>query len=365
MLNQDYESFHQARAESIMSQPESRFIESDGLKLHALTQGCGPLVLMTHGFPGLAYAWRHQMAPLAEAGFTAVALDMLGYGHSDRPLEQTHYEAAAQQRHLAAVLDHFGAKQAIIIGQDFGAQYAWNFAVRAPERVRAIIGMVPYDTDLAGRALRGSKPEAADTPWARAAMASASTPPSARFAEMAKSHFVHVHYFQTVGSAEAELGAAPREFLKRLLFALSAEGNLLDWYNFPSEGTGYLDTLPPTPDLPWPWFSAADLDVYEREFMRLGAARAFIGGLNSYRTADANWVQGAPYADANVLQPALVVIGAEDPVLKLIDPEWQTLIKQRVPDLRGIVLVPGAGHNVQQEQPAATTAAILDFIKKI
>lgn len=344
---------------------ESRFIESDGLKIHARVEGQGPVVLMIHGFPGLAYAWRHQMTPLAEAGFTAVALDMLGYGQSDRPTEQRPYEADAQQRHLLRVLDHFGAKQAFIIGQDFGAQYAWNLAVRAPERVRAIIGMVPYDTDLAGRALRGSKPEG-DSAWAQAAMASARTPPSARFAEMAKTHFVHVHYFQTVGPAEAELGRRPREFLKRLLWALCARGNLLNWDNFPSEGTGYLDVLPPAPDLPWSsWFSEADLDAYEREFMRLGPEKAFIGGLNSYRTADANWVQGATYADANVTQPALVLIGAQDPVLQLIDPEWQTLIRRRVPKLKDIVLIPGAGHHVQQEQPAATTAAILSFLKAV
>ena len=343
---------------------ESQFITSDGLTLHARVEGQGPVVLMIHGFPGLAYAWRHQMAPLAKAGFTAVALDMLGYGQSDRPLEQGPYEADAQQRHLVNVLDHVGAKQAIIIGQDFGAQYAWNLAVRARERVRAIIGMVPYDTDLAGRALRGSRPDG-DSAWARAAMASARAAPSARFAEMAKSHFVHVHYFQTVGPAERELGARPREFLKRLLWALSAHGNLLNWDNFKSEGTGYLDVLPPAPDLPWSWLSEADLDAYERDFMRLGPEKAFIGGLNSYRTADANWRQVAAYADANVAQPALVLIGARDPVLQLIDPEWQTLIRSRVPRLKDIVLIPGAGHHVQQERPEATTAAILRFIKTV
>lgn len=336
----------------------SEYVQGDGARLHVLTEGEGPLVLMVHGFPGLAYSWRHQMHPLAEAGYRAVAVDCRGYGRSDRPSAVDVYDAETYRRDLTAILDHFDAGKAVLIGQDFGAQHVWNMAVRSPDRVAAVVGMVPYDMDLAGRALAGSGPGDGDP----AAMASAATPPSARFAAMAERHFVHVHYFQSFGPPERELAGRPLLFLQRLFWALSGQGNLLNWANFPSAGTGYLDVLPEAPPLPWDWLSAADLDHYVAEYMAGEPSLTFIGGLNSYRSADINWRIGERWADANVTVPAYFLCGAEDPVLKLIDPDWRAKMAVRVPDLRRVALIPEAGHFVQQERPRETNAALLSFL---
>jgi len=342
-----------------MSELKHRLIETNGIRLHIAEQGSGPLVIMCHGFPGLWYSWRHQLPALAAAGYRAVAIDQRGYGQSDRPLDPALYDMNYAMGDLLGLLDALGERQAIFIGHDFGSPQVWNLAVRHPERVAAVISLsVPYDFDLAGRGGAGSSPPI-DSP----AFASATTPPSEVFAAVAQQHFFHMHYFQTIGPAEQELGGQVRLFLTRLFWALSARGKLLDWRNYPTVGTQYLDVLAdPEISLPWPWFSAADIDYYVAEYERGGAATAFIGGLNSYRVADRNWQLGAPYADAKVQQPALFIAGQQDPVLQLIRPDAIDIMKSNVPNLRDSVIVPNAGHFVQQEQPQTVNAALLKFL---
>lgn len=352
-----------------------RQIASNGIHLHVAEQlppnndKNAPLVVMCHGFPGLWYSWRHQLPALAAAGYRALALDSRGYGRSDRPADPAVYDMQYQIDDVLGVLDALGAREAIFIGHDFGAPLVWNLAVRAPERVRAVIALAcPYDFDLAGRGGAGSAPAATQqqTDEFQPNFAAAQQRPSAVFAAVARQHFFHMHYFQQIGPAEAELGGQVRTFLSKLFWALSAEGNLLDWSKYPSAGTGYLDVLAdPARPLPWPWLSQADMDYYVAEYERGGPATAFIGGLNSYRVADRNWELGAPFADANVEKPALFIAGAEDPVLKLIPPNALDIMRRRVPGLRDVVIVPQAGHFVQQEQPAAVNAAILKFLREL
>lgn len=338
-----------------------RFVEVDGQRLRTVTQGDGPLVLMVHGFPGLAWSWRHQMAPLAKAGFRAVAIDSLGYGGSDRPLDQSLYTAERMQAYLLGVLDAYGAENAFVIGQDFGAQYAWNLAVRSPERVRALIATIPYDYDLAGRAMLGSKPRFDPAEPALPEGASPDHLPTERFAAMAAGHFVHLHYFQKVGAAEAELADRIPQFLAALFYALSADGDLWSWKAVTTENSGYLDALPPPPPLPWPWLSEAEFAQFMAAYNHPDPMRRMIGGMNSYRTADANWEQGRAWADADVTVPTLFVYGANDPSFGFF-PDWEERMKRRVPGLRGIVPVAGAGHFVQQETPEAFNRTVLDFL---
>ena len=333
----------------------------DGLRLRAVEAGEGPLVLMIHGFPGLAYSWRHQMLPIAEAGWRAVAIDSLGYGGSDRPLDPSLYAADRMQAYLLAVLDHYGAAQAVIVGQDFGAQYAWNLAVRAAPRVRGLVATIPYDYDLAGRALLGSaERRPADAP-PEMAMASPDRPPSERFAAMAAEHFVHFHYFQKVGPADRELGGALADYLRRSFHALSADGDLWAWKRLTSEGTGYLDALPAAPPLPWHWLSEAEFARFVADYDHPDPMRRMIGGLNSYRTADANWAMGHAWANHDVTVPTLFLYGSEDPSFGFF-PDWEARMKARVPGLTGIIAIAGAGHIVQQERPDAFNAALLDFL---
>lgn len=337
-------------------------IDVGGLNINAHVQGDGPLVLMIHGFPGLGWSWRHQMKPLADAGYKAVAIDSLGYGKSDRPDDPALYDSAHIHRYLLAVLDHFGADEAFIIGQDFGAQYAWNLAVRAPERVKALVTTIPYDYDLAGRGMLGSKPGKGAEEPAKPDVASPDHKPSERFAAMGAQHFVHLHYFQQVGPAERELGGNLEEFLKRDFYALSANGDLWNWTAVASEGHGYLDALPPAPDLPWPWLTREEFAHFVKEYDHPEEAKRVIGGLNSYRTADANWEIGREWADHDVNVPTLFVQGQKDPSFVFF-PEWRERMEKRVPDLK-IVEIPDSGHFVQQEQPEIFNRVLIDFLQQ-
>jgi pimeloyl-ACP methyl ester carboxylesterase len=341
-----------------------KLIDAGDYRLRAVEQGEGPLVLMIHGFPGLAWSWRHQMEPLAAAGFRAVAIDSLGYGGSDRPTDPAAYDADRMQAYLIALLDHYEADKAVIVGQDFGAQYAWNLAVRAPDRVAGLIATIPYDYDMAGRAMLGSAPRLSPDEPARPEASSPDRLPSERFAAMATEHFVHFHYFMEVGPAERELADRAPEFLARLFYALSSKGDLWSWKTVSSIGSGYLDVLPPAPPLPWPWLTKAEFDRFVSEYVDADPMLRFIGGLNSYRTADVNWRIGEKWADHDVETPTLFLYGEKDPSFGFFT-DWEARLRKRVPGLRDIIAIPEAGHFVQQEQPAAFNQALLDFARSV
>lgn len=350
-----------------MSAIEHRIIPSNGINLHVAMQGEGPLVVLCHGNPGLWFSWRHQLPVLANAGYRAAALDTRGYGRSDRPLEADSYDSNQQIADVLGVVDALGEEKAIFIGHDFGAALVCNLAVRVPERVNAIVVMsCPYDFDLSGRSGAGLNPPEPHDKYYQMGFGSPLMKPTDCFAQIAKEHFIHLHYFQTVGPADKELGENTRQFLYRLYWALSAKGSLLGWENYPMEGTGYLDVLAePDIPLPWPWLSQEEFDYYVAEYERPGAESACIGGLNSYRIADRNWEIGADYADANIELPCLFISGEQDPVLQMIDPQALEIMKQRCSDLRGTEIIPDAGHFVQQEQPEKTNNALMGFLRSL
>jgi pimeloyl-ACP methyl ester carboxylesterase len=326
-------------------------IETNGIRIHVVTQGEGPVVLFCHGFPGLWYSWRHQLPVVAEAGFRAIAIDMRGYGRTDRPLHASEYGNQTIVADLTGVLDALGEERAVFVGHDFGAQAAWAAALHAPERVRGVVSLaVPYGVGFAKpKEARGRGHKPSDT-----------------YAAIAKNHFLHMHYFQKVGAAEAELGNNARLFLKRIYWALSARGSLLDFKNFPAEGTGYLDVLAdPKEPMPWPWLSEEDLDYLVDEYMRPGLDTAFIGGLNSYRAMDVNWEHDPDYGRAKIEHPALFLCGEKDPVLQIITPKTLETMPTRVPNLQGTDLIPNAGHFAQQEQPQAVNKALLTFLASV
>lgn len=341
-------------------------ITTSGVTLHAHEAGNGPLVLLVHGFPGLALSWRHQLPALAEAGYHAVAIDSLGYGGSDRPAEPEYYQADRMQEYLLGVLDHFGAEQAFVVGQDFGAQYAWNLAVRAPERVRGLVATIPYDYDVAGRAMLGAEPQKKAGEPPDLVVASPDYKPSERFAAMAAESFVHLHYFQTIGPPEQELSRNMRNFLQSLYYVLSAEGSdkLLSGMHATATDKGYVDALPDAPTLPWSWMRQEEFDEIVTAFDHPDPMKRFIGGLNSYRTADVNWEIGLPWADADVHVPTLMLYGESDPAFGYFH-DWRRRLQQRVPGLRDIVSVPNAGHKLQLEQPEAFNAQIVDFFNSL
>jgi pimeloyl-ACP methyl ester carboxylesterase len=318
--------------------PRIRTVELPDAHLQITELGSGTPVILCHGFPGLGYSFRHQLQAIADAGFHAVAPDMLGYGGSSRPADPARYEHGHITADLLALLDDLGADRAVFIGQDFGAPAAWNVALRAPQRVLGLgLLSVPYDPErLPGR-------------------------PSELHAHVARDHFLHIHYFQEHGPADRELDSAPREFLQRLYFALSGGYRYLDVWAHPTADNGYLDVLPEAPPLPWSWLREDEFDRYVEAF----TASGFTGGLNWYRAMDHNWELGEDFAGARIEVPTTFIAGTNEPVLQMFGEPAIDRMRAHIPDLRGLHLIEGAGHWVQQERPEEVNVHLIEFLRSL
>ncbi|MCQ4119616.1 alpha/beta fold hydrolase [Rhodococcus tibetensis] len=314
--------------------PERKVVV-DGFRWGITDTGDGPPVVMCHGFPGLGFSYRHQSYALAESGFRALAPDMPGYGCTDIPACIDDYTNDRVAERLIGLLDTLGEERAVFVGHDFGAPVAWTLALRHPERVSGLVLLaVPYAPDrLPVR-------------------------PSELYAAMARKHFLHIHYFQDPGVADRELDADPRRFLRNVFYALSGDYHYLDIWQHPSEGNGYLDVLPQAPPLPWSWLSQAAFDHYVEVF----SATGFSGGLDWYRAYDANWKRSADLDGAHIEVPTLFVAGALDPVIAMSGPTALDRMRDTIPDLRGVHVLEGAGHFVQQERPTEVNRLLLKFV---
>ncbi|MFN8075303.1 MAG: alpha/beta hydrolase [Kineosporiaceae bacterium] len=115
---------------------QHRFVAANGARFHVAECGEGPLVLLLHGFPQFWWAWRHQLPALADAGFRAVALDLRGYGASDKPPRG--YDTATLAGDVAGVARALGHSRAIVVGHDWGAWIAWSMPAYAPRLTQAV-----------------------------------------------------------------------------------------------------------------------------------------------------------------------------------------------------------------------------------
>jgi pimeloyl-ACP methyl ester carboxylesterase len=310
-----------------------RTIATNGVNLHIAEAGSGPLVLLLHGWPESWYSWRHQLPALADAGYHAVAPDVRGYGDSDRPHEIEAYSMKTLVADWVGLLDALGEETAVVAGHDWGAPQAWNSAVLHPERYRAVIGLsVPYT-------------------------ARAASPPLQAVKVIFKDTFFYIDYFQDVGVAERELEADPRQSMKLILYNIGGEGAAVGTFAGKPKTQGLLDGMADPPTLP-PWLTDADLDYYGAQFAKSG----FRGGINRYRNMDRDWEELPQLADAKITQPALFIAGAKDGVIAM-NPSSIDTMKALVPDLRDVVMLPGAGHWTQQERPAEVNAAMISFLK--
>ena len=113
-------------------------IVSNGVRLHYVTQGEGPLMLMLHGFPEFWYSWRHQIPEFAK-DFKVVALDLRGYNDSDKPEAQSAYVMDEFIKDVEDVIKGLGYDRCVLVGHDWGGAIAWNFAYFHPEMVQQLI----------------------------------------------------------------------------------------------------------------------------------------------------------------------------------------------------------------------------------
>lgn len=325
-----------------MTQPTNSFLKVNGLRLHITEQGEGPLVLLCHGFPETSHAWRHQLPVLAEAGYRAVAPDLRGYGQSDCPAAVGAYSMRELVADLLGLLDALGEDRAVVIGGDWGASIAWQAARTHPDRFRAVGALgVPM-------------------------VQRAPSKPSDIFPKTDKAWF-YTHYFSVPGVAERELEADVGTSLCKIYAAGSGAAGRRDDPSTPNpfgmlpRGGGLLDPLPKPRRLP-DWLPAEQLACFVSSFESSG----FRGGLNYYRNLDRNWADEATMEGRRVEVPALYLVGERDTGLAI--PGMQEIIAAMpvsVPDLRVSRKIPGAGHWLQQEAPAAVSGALVEFLDSL
>lgn len=304
----------------------------DGVRLHVLDAGNGFPVVLAHGFPELAYSWRHQIPALADDGCRVLAPDQRGYGRSSRPDAIDAYDIEHLTADLLALLDDVGEERAVFVGHDWGAMVVWNLALLAPERVAGVVGMsVPFVP-------RGPMP------------------PTQMFRQVVGDSFFYMLYFQEPGVADADLGRDPATTMRRMLGGLASASSDPEAVARAMAGDerGFVERLPEPERLP-DWLSREELDRYVAEFTRTG----FTGGINWYRNLDRNWTLTEGLAGAKVTMPSLFVGGALDPVLVMMPP---AVMDGWLEDHRGSLIVDGAGHWVQQEKPAEVNDALLRFV---
>jgi pimeloyl-ACP methyl ester carboxylesterase len=146
--------------------PEEGFVDSNGVKIHYVEQGKGPLVVLIHGFPDFWYSWHEQMPALAEH-FHVVAIDQRGYNQSDKPDKVEDYAVPKLVGDIEAVLKHFHQDKAVIVGHDWGGVVAWTFAMMHPDKVdRLIILNLPHPKGLA-RELANNPEQQKNSQYAR------------------------------------------------------------------------------------------------------------------------------------------------------------------------------------------------------
>lgn len=119
---------------------QHQYITTNQVRLHYVTQGEGPLMLMLHGFPEFWYSWHHQI-PVFAQDYKVVALDMRGYNESEKPQDVSAYRMSALIKDVQGVIQGLGYDQCILVAHDWGGAIAWQFAYAHPEMLHKLIIM--------------------------------------------------------------------------------------------------------------------------------------------------------------------------------------------------------------------------------
>jgi len=355
----------------------SRFLcDINGLRVHVLEAGDAdkPGLLLLHGFPELAYSWRHVMLPLADAGFHVFAPDLRGYGRTTRA--ETDYDGdLASYRRFNIVRDVLGVVAAMhcrtvaVVGHDFGSPIAAWCAVLRPDVFTAVA--------LMSAPFRGP-------PRLSEGDQHGTDSGASLFDDLAALKRPRKHYQQYYQTREANpnMWRAPQgvhDFLRayyhvksadwprnrpfRLAGRSAAEMAKMPTYYVMDAADGMAETV--AKHMPSPravaanmWLPDAELAVYAAEYERTG----FQGGLNHYRSGAIGLAEQQLFAGRGIEQPSTFISGTADWGVYQSPGAVERMRDEVCTDFRGVHLVEGAGHWVQQEQPVETARLLVDFL---
>ncbi len=275
----------------------------NGLQLHYVEAGTGPLVLLLHGFPEFWYSWRFQIFALAEAGFHVIAPDLRGYNKSDKPTGKNQYRIELLAKDVAELIHKTGQPGATVVGHDWGGGIAWKVASAYPDLVGGVIILnAPHPATF----LREMK----------------------TLTQLLKSWYIF--FFQ--------LPYIPEIAFKAGNFALMDRALRRD---------------PVRKDA----FTAQDIAMYKAA---LSEPSALTAGINYYRANFQNFWSHPHWFTELITLPTLVIWGEQDRYLglRLLDG-----LDQWVPNLR-IEKIPQASHWVQIDSPEQVNELIIQFLNK-
>lgn len=341
-----------------MRKLKHRLLDVNGVRLHAVEEGEGPLVILVHGFPELWYSWRFQLPVIAAAGYRAVAIDQRGYGLSSKFWQTDEYRIDRMVNDLVGLVGALGETEAILIGHDWGAPVVWTAAWLHPEVFRGVLGMcVPFS----GRgviALPGN-------PFGER------SPHDIHRAISGPGQDFYQVYFSTLGPIIKEIESDLRGWVRDLTWTVS--GDALSEAGFSLEGIDPVELtrssalcVKPgermrdrfvTPSVMPAWFTEDDLDVYADALERGG----FSGPLSYYHNLENDWHFLGGYQGKPLVVPAMFIGGEYD-----VGTWWGAEAIDRAPEVipnwLGSRILKGVGHWLQQESAEETNAGILEFL---
>ena len=308
--------------------PDPHYIKTNGINMAVFEQGTGPAVVLLHGFPELAYSWRHQIPALADAGFRAIAPDQRGYRLTEAPPNVEDYCANELIADVHGLLDALELETAIFVGHDWGAFVLWQMAMLAPERIaRLVILNIPHSP----------RPP---------------TDPIEIFRERFGDDFYIVN-FQDSDAADRAFAADPVHFFDMMM--RMNQVRRAEFERLPAEmkTLSLLQVMARRESGGEPLLTDAERDYFANAFAKSG----FTGPINWYRNWTRNW-ERLDGVDHTINIPTLF-IGAVDDVI--ISPEHIEGMRPLVTDLEIHMLEP-CGHWSQQEHPDQVNRLILDWL---
>jgi pimeloyl-ACP methyl ester carboxylesterase len=358
----------------------SRFVAGvNGLNMHVLEAGYEapgrPCVLLLHGFPELAYSWRKIMLPLAAAGFHVVAPDQRGYGRTTG-WDGDYDGDLGSFRMLNLVKDTLGLVAALgyrsvaaVIGHDFGSPVAAHCALIRPDVFRTVALMsAPFGGPPP---LPGTPPPAQDIHGALAAL------------DRPRKHYQWYYSTSPANGDMVHCSQGVQDFLRAYYHQKSADwaGNepfpLASWsaaelakmptYYIMNQGRTMAETvaeeMPSAEEIAaCQWLTGAELAVYAGEFSRTG----FQGGLQWYRCRTEGGYNDDMqiFAGRTIDVPSCFIAGASDWGIYQVPGSLKAMQDAACTQMRGVHLLDGAGHWVQQEQAEAVSALLLSFLQR-
>ncbi len=301
-------------------------------------RGAAPPVILCHGFPEIAFSWRHQLDAFAKAGRWAVAYDARGYGLSDRPADVSAYAMEVLVADLVGLTDHLGAERGIWCGHDWGGLVVWQAALMERARTAGVIGL--------------NTPFIPRWPIDPIALFRNAFGPDHYIVKFQEGHDSDWLFAEDVDRTMRFFMRAPRA-LEGEAAGFSGDASAPDPRRSLALQTALRAFDPAKDDNGF--LSEDELAVFVRAFQRTG----FTGGIDWYRNMTGNW-ERAGALEQRVDAPSLMIVAEKDLALppRLAEPMPAHVADLELHELKGI------GHWSQQEAPEEVSRLMLDWLDR-